>query len=87
MNLTSKSAISNCFKNTLYLSIFRRYARERYDTQTRKARNPTESWFNETLQPFLRKGRKSLDEEEEKQSDQTEERSENLNNSVQKADD
>lgn len=46
--------------------VTKRYARERYDTQTRKARNPTESWFSETLRNFERKPRKSIDDEEDK---------------------
>ena len=46
---------------------FRRYAGDHYDTQTRKARNPTEEWFENTLKPFERKTKRSIDEQEDRQ--------------------
>jgi xeroderma pigmentosum group C-complementing protein len=49
------------------MCFFRRYAAERYDTQTRKARNPTESWLTEMINPFERKDRTAMDDEEDKQ--------------------
>ena len=33
--------------------VTKRYAGERYDTQTRKARSSTESWFQETICEYL----------------------------------
>ena len=47
--------------------VFRRYAGDHYDTQTRKARNPTEEWFENTLKPFNRKAKRSIDLDEDNQ--------------------
>ena len=46
--------------------VTKRYGGERFDTQIRKARIATETWFQETLAYFTRKNRKSIDEEEDK---------------------
>ena len=46
--------------------VTKRYAGEHFDTQTRKSRTATESWFQETLGFFERKKKNSMDVAEEK---------------------
>ena len=53
--------------DSTFKDVTRRYAGERFDTQVRKSRSMTDAWFSDTLQPFLRKERKSIDDEEDKQ--------------------
>ena len=48
-------------------SFYRRYASSNYDTTVRNARKLNEDWFVETLKPFEKRHKRTIDEEEDKQ--------------------
>ncbi len=56
-----------CNSDASLKDVTRRYAGEKFDTHVRKSRSMTSDWFEETLAPFVRRQRKSIDEEEDKQ--------------------